>query len=564
MTNRHLFPFAIACLIVVCISADARAQSFDTILRGGTMYDGTGNPGFVADVALRGDSIAAIGDLRFASATTEIDARGLAVAPGFINMLSWAGRSLIEDGRGMSDILQGVTLEVMGEGWSMGPWSDPMKADDVASQGDIKYDVEWTTLGEYLEHMERSGVSPNITSFVGATTLRIHEVGYDDRPATADELARMQDLVADAMEQGAVGVSSSLIYAPAFYASTEELIELARVAAVYGGIYISHIRNEGSMVLGALDELIDIARAADVAAEVYHLKASGRDNWHLIDDVFRKIEQARADGLRITADMYTYPASSTGLNAIMPPWVQEGGFGMWRRRLMDAEISAHVAEEMRTPTDEWENSLVSAGAGGILLTGFRQDSLRHLVGRTLADVAAERGMPAEETAIQLVVQDSSRVSAVFFTMTEGNVRKKIQQPWVSIASDAGALAAEGVFLNSQPHPRAYGTFARVLGRYVRDEGLISLPEAIRRMTSLPASNLSLRRRGLLRPGYFADLVLFDPATIRDTATFEEPHQYAIGVRYVFVNGETVVRDGQHTGATPGRVVRGPGWTGWKD
>ena len=564
MTSRRLGLFAIAYLIVACMSADAVAQSFDTILRGGTLYDGTGNPGFVADVALRGDSIAAIGDLGFASAATEIDARGLAVAPGFINMLSWAGRSLIEDGRGMSDILQGVTLEVMGEGWSMGPWSDPMMADDVASQGDIKYDVEWITLGEYLEHMERSGVSPNITSFVGATTLRIHEVGYDDRPATADELARMQDLVADAMEQGAVGVSSSLIYAPAFYASTEELIELARVAAVYGGIYISHIRNEGSMVLGALDELIDIARAADVAAEVYHLKASGRDNWHLIDDVFRKIEQARADGLRITADMYTYPASSTGLNAIMPPWVQEGGFGMWRRRLMDAEISALVAEEMRTPTDEWENSLVSAGADGILLTGFRQDSLRHLVGRTLADVAAERGMPAEETAIQLVVQDSSRVGAVFFTMTEGNVRKKIQQPWVSIASDAGALAAEGVFLNSQPHPRAYGTFARVLGRYVRDESLISLPEAIRRMTSLPASNLSLRRRGLVRPGYFADLVLFDPATIRDTATFEEPHQYAIGVRYVFVNGETVVRDGQHTGATPGRVVRGPGWTGWKD
>jgi N-acyl-D-amino-acid deacylase len=452
----------------------------------------------------------------------------------------------------------------MGEGWSMGPWNPEMKADDLASQNDIKYDIDWTTLGEYLEHMVRAGVSPNIASFVGATTLRIHEVGYDDRPATADELARMQDLVADAMEQGAVGVSSSLIYAPAFYASTEELVELARVASVYGGIYISHIRNEGSMVLGALDELIDIARAADVAAEVYHLKASGRENWHLIDDVFRKIERARADGLRVTADMYTYPASSTGLNAIMPPWAQEGGFGMWRQRLMDAEISALVAEEMRTPTDEWENSLVSAGADGILLTGFRQDSLRHLVGRTLADVAAERGMPAEETAIQLVVQDSSRVSAVFFTMTEGNVRKKIQQPWVSIASDAGAVAAEGVFLNSQPHPRAYGTFARVLGRYVRDESLISLPEAIRRMTSLPASNLSLRRRGLIRPGYFADLVLFDPATIRDTATFEEPHQYAIGVRYVFVNGATVVLDGQHTGATPGRVVRGPGWTGWKD
>ncbi len=444
----------------------------------------------------------------------------------------------------------------------MGPWSEAMKEDDLAAQDDIRYDIEWTTLGEYLEFLERRGVSPNVASFVGATTLRIYEIGYADREATPEEIERMKSLAAAAMQEGAMGVSSSLIYAPAFYASTEELIELARVSAVHGGIYISHIRNEGSQVLEALDELIRIARAADIPAEVYHLKASGRENWSLIGDVFARIESARAEGLKITADMYTYPASSTGLNAIMPPWVQEGGFGMWRNRLQDPGIRARVADEMRTPTDEWENSLISAGAGGILLTGFRQDSLRYLVGRTLADVAAERGITAEDAAMQLVVDDSSRVSAVFFTMTEDNVRSKLQQPWVSFASDAGALAAEGVFLNSQPHPRAYGTFARVLGRYVREENLISLEEAIRRMAALPAENLSIRRRGRLEEGYFADIVVFDPATVTDRATFESPHQYATGVEHVFVNGEQVVRDGDHTGATPGRVVRGPGWTGW--
>jgi N-acyl-D-amino-acid deacylase len=538
-------------------------QPFDTVLRGGTIYDGSGGPAFVADVGIRGDSIAAVGNLSGAAATEELDVSGLAVSPGFVNMLSWAGRSLIEDGRGMSDLLQGVTLEVMGEGWSMGPWNDAMKQNDLAGQGDIRYDIEWTTLGEYLEHLERRGVSPNIASFVGATTLRIHEIGYEDRPATPEPMERMKTLAGEAMEEGAVGVSSSLIYSPAFYASTEELIELARVASAYGGVYISHIRNEGSRVLEALDELVHIARVAQVPAEVYHLKASGRQNWDLIDDVFERIESARSEGLRITADMYTYPASSTGLDAIMPPWVQEGGFGMWRERLQDPAIRTRVAEEMRTPTDEWENSLISAGAAGILLTGFRQDSLRYLVGRTLAAVAEERRTSPEEAAMDLVVSDSSRIGAVFFTMTEDNVRRKVAQPWVSFASDAGALAAEGVFLNSQPHPRAYGTFARVLGRYVREEEVISLSEAVRRMSAMPADNLSLRRRGWLRPGYFADVVVFDPSRITDHATFEEPHQYATGVLHVFVNGQTVVRDGKHTGATPGRVVRGPGWSGWE-
>ena len=560
MKTRHTL-LILSLVFGAATSAPARAQPFDTILRGGTVYDGGGGPGFVADVGIRGDSIAAIGDLSGEQAAVEVDVSGLAVSPGFINMLSWAGRSLIEDGRGMSDLLQGVTLEVMGEGWSMGPWNEEMKRDDLAAQDDIRYDIEWTTVGEYLDYLVQRGVSPNVASFVGATTVRIHEVGYDDRPPTADELDRMKALVAAAMSEGAVGISSSLIYAPAFYASTQELVELARVASAHGGIYISHIRNEGSRVLQALDELIHIANEAGIPAEVYHLKASGRGNWHLINDVFARIDSARASGLRITADMYTYPASSTGLNAIMPPWVQEGGFGAWRRRLQDSEIRARVAAEMRTPTDEWENSLISAGAEGILLTGFRQDSLRHLVGRTLADVAAERGLSPEETAMDLVVHDSSRVSAVFFTMTEENVRRKVKQPWVSFASDAGALAAEGVFLNGQPHPRAYGTFARVLGRYVRDEQLISLPEAIRRMSAMPAENLSLRRRGMLRPGYYADVVVFDPARVQDRATFEDPHQYAVGVQHVLVNGVPVVTDGEHTGAKPGRVVRGPGWKG---
>jgi N-acyl-D-amino-acid deacylase len=540
-------------------------SGYDLLIRNGTVYDGHGGPGVRADVAINGDRIAAVGDLADARATTVVDASGLAVAPGFINVLSWATTSLLHDGRGQSDLRQGVTLVVFGEGWSPGPLNDAMKAAELAEQGDIRYDIEWTTLGEYLEHLERRGVSPNVASFVGATTIRIHELGHADRAPTSEELARMRALVRQAMEEGALGVGSSLIYAPAFYARTDELIALAEEAGRYGGMYISHMRSEGNALLEAVDELITIAREANVPAEIYHLKAAGEENWPKMDSVIARVEAARAEGLRITADMYTYTAGATGLDAAMPPWVQEGGFDEWRRRLQDPAIRARVLEEMRTPTDEWESLYLLAGSPErVILVGFRQDSLKHLTGKSLAEVARRRGTSPEETAMDLVVQDESRVGTVYFLMSEENVRKQIRLPWMSFGSDASALAPEGEFLRSNPHPRAYGNFARLLGRYVRDEGLIPLEEAIRRLTSLPAENLGLRRRGALEPGYHADVVVFDPATIIDHATFEDPHQYATGVRHVWVNGVQVLRDGEHTGALPGRVVRGPGWLGWAD
>ncbi len=540
-------------------------HDYDVVIRGGTVYDGTGAVGRPADVGIRGDTIAAVGDLRAARGRTEVDAAGLAVAPGFINVLSWATESLIEDGRSQSDIRQGVTLEVFGEGWSMGPLTDTMKAVEREQQGDIRYEIEWTTLGEYLEYLERSGVAPNVASFVGATTVRIHELGYDDRAPTAAELQRMRALAREAMEEGALGVGSSLIYAPAFYADTDELVALAEEAGRYGGMYISHIRSEGDALLEAVDELITIAREAGVPAEIYHLKQAGTANWPKLDSVLARVEAARAEGLRITADMYTYTAGATGLDAAMPPWVQEGGLDEWRRRLQDPEIRERVLEEMRTPTDEWESLLLLSGSPDrVLLVGFQQDSLKYLTGRSLADVARMRGSSPEETAMDLVVQDDSRVGTVYFLMSEDNVRRQIGLPWMSFGSDAGSLAPEGVFLRSNPHPRAYGNFARLLGRYVREEGLIPLEEAVRRLTSLPAGNLAIRRRGELRPGFFADVVVFDPATIIDHATFDEPHQYATGVRHVLVNGVPVLRDGEHTGALPGRVVRGPGWRGWTD
>ena len=541
------------------------AVAFDVVIAGGTVYDGRGGPGVVADVGIRGDRVAVVGDLSGAEAATVVDAAGLAVAPGFINMLSWATESLIHDGRSQSDIRQGVTLEVMGEGSSMGPLSDSMKALAVSEQGDIRYDVDWTTLGEYLEGLERRGVATNVASFVGATTVRVHELGYDDRPPTPAELARMRALVREAMEEGALGVGSSLIYAPAFYADTDELVALAEEAGRHGGMYISHLRSEGNGLLEALEELIEIARRADVPAEVYHLKQAGTENWAKLDTVIDMIEAARDEGLRITTDMYTYTAGATGLDAAMPPWVQEGGLQEWRRRLRDPAIRARVLEEMRTPTDEWESLYLLAGSPErVLLVGFRQDSLKHLTGKSLAEVAAMRGVSPEEAAMDLVIQDDSRVGTVYFLMSEDNVRRQVTLPWMSFGSDAGSLAPEGVFLRSNPHPRAYGNFARLLGRYVRDEGLIPLEEAVRRLTSLPARNLRLRDRGELRPGFFADVVVFDPDAVRDHATFEDPHQYATGVRDVFVNGVAVLRDGEHTGALPGRFVRGPGWTGWHE
>jgi N-acyl-D-amino-acid deacylase len=549
-------------LPLILVTGACQAPEYDVILRHGTVYDGTGTAPVVTDVAIAGDTIAAIGDLSDASARMEIDARGLAVAPGFINMLSWATASLIEDGLSQSDIRQGVTLEVFGEGWSMGPLNESMKQKSLDQQGDIKYDITWTTLGEYLEMLERRGISPNVASFVGATTVRIHELGEEDRPPTAEELSRMQALVRTAMEEGALGVGSSLIYAPAFYADTDELVALASVAGEYGGMYISHMRSEGNNLLGALEELITIAREAKIGAEVYHLKAGGQPNWNKIDAVVARIDSARANGLAITADMYTYTAGATGLDAAMPPWVQEGGLDEWIERLKDPATRDRVVREMTTPTDEWENLYLAAGStDNVLVVGFKEDSLKYLTGKTLTEVAALRGTSPEVTAMDLVIADHSRVGTVYFLMSEENVKRQIAIPWVSFGSDAGSMAPEGVFLRSNPHPRAYGNFARLLGKYVRDEGVIPLEEAIRRLTTLPAENLKIERRGRLASGMYADVVVFDPASIRDHATFAEPHQLAEGMVHVWVNGTAVLQDGEHTGATPGRVVRGPGWTG---
>jgi N-acyl-D-amino-acid deacylase len=557
VTRLKVFLLTALVPAVACTSPD-----YDVVIRGGTVYDGSGGAPTVADVGIAGDTVAAIGSLADASGRVEIDAAGMAVAPGFINMLSWATESLIEDGRSQSDIRQGVTLEVFGEGWSMGPLNDRMKEEALEQQGDIRYEIEWTTLGEYLDYLVARGVSTNVASFVGATTIRIHVLGYEDRAPERAELEQMRALVRQAMEEGAVGLGSSLIYPPAFYAETDELIELAKVAADYDGMYISHMRSEGNQLLEALEELITVARAADIPAEIYHLKAAGQNNWRKLDQVIQRVEAARAEGLHITADMYTYTAGATGLGAAMPPWVQEGGHEAWVERLQDPAIRERLIAEMSTPTDEWENLYLAAGsAENVLLVGFRNEELKPLTGMTLADVAAMRGTSPEETAMDLVVEDDSRVGTVYFIMSEENVAKKIRQPWVSFDSDAESLAPEGVFLEANPHPRAYGTFARLLGKYVREEGVIPLEEAVRRLTSLPASNLKIERRGSLAPGYFADVVVFDPETIIDHATFAEPHQYSTGVLHVFVNGTQVLADGEHTGAMPGRVVRGPGWRG---
>jgi N-acyl-D-amino-acid deacylase len=539
-------------------------ENFDVIIRGGSVYDGSGAAPVQADVAINGDRIARIGDLSEATATNEVDAEGKAVSPGFINMLSWATESLIVDGRGVSDIKQGVTLEVMGEGWSMGPLNDELKEMAVARQQDFKYDIEWTTLGEYLEFLENRGISPNVASYVGATTLRMYEIGLDNVPASDEQLARMQEHVRVAMREGAIGIGSSLIYAPANFASTEELIALVEAAAEYGGRYISHIRSEGNRLEESVDELLEIAEATGAPAEIYHLKAAGRDNWRKLENVFAMVEQARANGLAITADMYTYTAGATGLDAAMPLWVQEGSEEEWFARLENPEIREKVLVEMNEDQSEWENLFYHAGPHGVMFIGFRNPELRHLIGKTLAEVAAKWEVTPAEAAIDLVIKDRSRVDTVYFLMSEENVAKKVAKPWVSFGSDAEASAPEGIFLNSSTHPRAYGTFARVLGKFARDDGVITLQEGIRKMTSLPAANIGIRERGSLTAGYYADVVVFDPATVRDHATFAEPLQYATGVEHVFVNGEQVLKDGEHTGATPGRVVRGPGWTGWEE
>ena len=554
-------------VLVACSGPQGGDPDFDVVVRGGTIYDGSGEAPREADVGILLDRIAEIGDLASRTATLEIDATGMAVSPGFINMLSWATESLILDGRSQSDLRQGVTLEVFGEGVSMGPLSAEMKdrrqegLDRLGGEG--HYEIDWNTLGEYLEWLENRGVATNVASFIGATTVRVHELGYEDRVPTAEELERMRGLVRQAMEEGALGVGSSLIYAPAFYASTEELIELCRVAAEYDGMYISHMRSEGNRLIEAVDELLRVAREAEIRAEIYHLKAAGAANWSKMEAVIARVEEARAAGLEVTADMYTYPAGATGLDASMPPWVQEGGHDAWLERLRDPAIRSRVEREMITPTDEWENLyLVAGGPDNILLVGFENEDLRGYVGKTLAEVASERGVEPQTAAIDLVLEDDSRVETVYFMMSEENIERQIALPWVSFGSDAGSLATEGIFIESMTHPRAYGNFARLLGHYVRERSIISLPEAIRRLTSLPAENLRIRDRGRLAEGYYADVVVFDPATVSDHATFADPHQYSTGVRDVLVNGTLVLEGSEPTGATPGRVVRGPGWAGF--
>lgn len=552
------------CLIgILCFYACQQSpEHYDVIIENAQLYDGSGSAAISGSLAILGDTIALIGDLGDATAETRVDAKGMAVSPGFINMLSWATESLIEDGRSMSGIMQGVTLEVMGEGWSMGPYSEKMKEEEKNSQGDIKYDISWTTLGEYLEFLEQKGVSTNVASFVGATTLRIHELGAEDRAPTEEELGRMKELTRQAMEEGALGIGSSLIYAPAFYAKTDELIALCEVASEYGGMYITHMRSEGNKLLEGVDEVIEIASSANIAAEIYHLKAAGKNNWPKMDQVIQKIDSARSAGIQLTTDMYNYIAGATGLDASMPPWVQEGGYKAWAERLKDPVIRDKVIAEMRTDAQDWENLYYAAGsAEKVLLVGFKNDDLKKYTGKSLAEVAEIMGKSPEETAIELVIADGSRVGTVYFLMSEENVKKQIALPYMSFGSDAGSMATEGVFLKSNPHPRAYGNFSRLLGKYVREEKVIPLEEAIHKLSGLPAKHLKLKNRGLLKPGYAADIVIFDPNTISDHATFEQPHQYSTGVHHVFVNGVQVLQDGVHTGATPGQVVRGPGWKG---
>ena len=542
-------------------SASQNSADFDVIIRGGTVYDGTGAEPKHADVAIRADRIAGVGDFAAAHAKTVIDANGLAVAPGFINMLSWSNESLIQDGRSQSEIRQGVTTEIMGEGESMGPVNDRVREHMLREQSDIKYEIKWNTLAEYLRYLETRGVSCNVASFIGATTIRENVIGFEDKAPTPKQLDEMRELVRKEMEAGALGIGTSLIYPPAFYAKTEELIELCKVAAKYQGRYISHMRSEGNQLLEALDELIRISREAGIPAEVYHIKAAGQQNWPKIDDLLSRIEAAQKEGLKITADMYTYTAAGTGLDACLPPWTEDGGYPALFKRLRDPATREKIGAEVSKDSDEWENLYIGAGSPDkILLFGFKSDKLKPLTGKSLAEVAKMRGRDPITTIMDLIVEDESRIGAVYFLMSEKNVKKELAKPWISFGSDEASQAPEGVFLKSNPHPRAYGNFARILGKYVRDEKVTPLVEAVRRLSGLPASNLGLDHRGFIQEGMFADTVIFDPATIADRATFEKPHQYAVGVKHVFVNGVQVLRDGEHTGAKPGRALSGPGKT----
>ncbi len=540
------------------------AERVDLIVRNGVIYDGSGGNPVRGDVAVKGGRVVATGKLQDYTTDKEVNANGLAVAPGFINTLSWSVESLIQDGRGMSEIKQGVTLEIFGEGNSMGPVNDRVREEMLKTQGDIHYDITWKTLGEYLDFLVKKGVSPNVASFVGATTVRENVVGFDDVAPTPAQLKQMQDLVRQAMREGALGVGSSLIYAPASYAKTDELIALCKAASESGGGYISHMRSEGDRFLEALDELIRISREAKVHAQAYHLKAAGQKNWPKMAQAIAKIGAARKEGLPITADMYAYTAGATGLDAAMPPWVQQGGIDGWVAQLKKPDVRKKVIAEMRDPNAKWESLLLAAGSPDrVLLIGFKTDKLKPLTGKTLAEVAKMRGVSPEDAAIDLVIEDHTRVGTAYFLMSEENVKLGLSQPWVNIGSDAEASAPEGPFLLSNPHPRAYGTFARFLGRYVRDQKVTTLQDAIRRLTRQPAESFKLKDRGCLDKGCFADIVVFDPAKINDLATFDKPFQYAVGVKDVFVNGVQVLRDGEHTNAKPGQVVHGPGWDGAK-
>jgi len=553
---------AVAIAALFAGSAAPPPASDTVLVRGGTIYDGSGGAPYVGDVAIKGDRIVYVGPHAPGRAAKTIDASGKAVSPGFINMLSWANEDLIADPRGMSDTYQGVTLEVMGEGDSMGPWTPEMKRLELKRQGDIKFPIRWTTLGQYLDWITRKGITPNVTSFVGATTVRVHELGEKDVDPTPAQLNRMRALVRQAMKEGAVGVGSSLIYAPATYAETPELIALAHEAARCGGMYISHMRDEGPKLLEAMDELVRISRESGAPAEIYHYKQAGTDNWGKIDAAIARVNQARASGLRVTADMYTYAASSTGFDAAFPTWMQDGGLEAWVKRLKDPAQRARAIAEMKGPKGTENAKLVVDQPDKVLLVGFKTARLKPLTGKTLAEVAKMRGKSSAETAADLIVEDGTRIQVVYFSMSPENVKREVGLPWMSFGSDAGSQAPEGVFLKSSTHPRAYGNVARLLGYYVRDQHAATLQDAIRRLTSLPATNLALKRRGSLKPGYYADVVVFDPATIHDTATFAKPQQLARGVDDVFINGVQVLKDGKHTGATPGRFVRGPGWTGW--
>ncbi len=547
--------------LTVVTFAQGSQQQFDVIIRGGTVYDGTGRAPVKADVGISGDRITAVGNLSSATAPTTVDAKGLAVAPGFINMLSHSETSWFVDDRSMSELLQGVTTQIFGEG-SMGPLSDEMKKRRRESQGDLKYDIAWTTLAEYLNHLEKRGISQNVASFIGAPTIREYVIGLENKPPTPAQLDQMRELVRREMEAGALGITTALIYPPAFFAKTDELIALCKVAAKYKGKYTTHMRSEGAQLIEAVQETIRISREAGLPAEIYHLKASGESNWSKMDQVIKMVEDARKQGVKITADMYTYPAGGTGLDASLPPWVFDGGREAAYKRLQDPATRQKIAEAVRTPSSDWENLYLLAGSPDrLLLASFRNDKLKPLTGKTLAEVAKMRGKDPVETIMDLLLEDRSRIGTIYFLMSEDNIRKQIRQPWVSFGSDAASIANEGVFLRSAAHPRTYGNFARLLGKYVREEKVISLTEAIRRLTSLAATNLGLKDRGLLKRGMFADVVIFDPQTIADRSTFENPHQYSVGVRDVFVNGKHVLKNGEHTGAKPGRALWGPGKLG---